>query len=107
MDAWRQELGDSHRRHRRPETCHHHSHHPDRIPSRVKRSLVSKKKVAAKAKPKPVIDPAEGPQMVLRGQIVTMDGTRRVLKDGLLYIDKGSIVAITATAELSHRALKV
>jgi 5-methylthioadenosine/S-adenosylhomocysteine deaminase len=59
---------------------------------------VSKKKVAAKAaKPKPVIDPAEGPQMVLRGQIVTMDGTRRVLKDGMLYIDKGSIVAVKAT----------
>jgi 5-methylthioadenosine/S-adenosylhomocysteine deaminase len=58
---------------------------------------VSKKKVVAKAKPKPVIDPAEGPQMVLRGQIVTMDGTRRVLKDGLLYIDKGSIIAVTAT----------
>ena len=33
--------------------------------------------------------------MVLRGQIVTMDGTRRVLRDGLLYIDKGSIVAVT------------
>ena len=35
--------------------------------------------------------------MVLRGQIVTMDGNRHVLKDGLLYIDKGSIVAVTAT----------
>jgi 5-methylthioadenosine/S-adenosylhomocysteine deaminase len=56
---------------------------------------VSKKKVAAKAKPKPVIDPAIGPQLVLRGQIVTMDGSRRVIKDGLLYIDTGSIVAIT------------
>jgi hypothetical protein len=58
---------------------------------------VSKKKAAAKtAKPKPVIDPAEGPQIVLRGQIVTMDATRRVIRDGLLYIDKGSIVAVTA-----------
>ena len=54
-----------------------------------------KKKVSAKTAPKPVIDPAEGPQMVLRGQIVTMDGTRNVIPDGLLYIDKGSIVAVT------------
>jgi hypothetical protein len=45
---------------------------------------VSKKKVAAKAKPKPVIDPAIGSKLVLRGQIVTMDGSRRVIKDGLL-----------------------
>ncbi len=56
---------------------------------------MSKKKVAAKAKPQPVIDPAIGPQLVLRGQIVTMDGSRRVIRDGLLYIDKGCIVAIT------------
>ena len=56
---------------------------------------MSKKKVAAKAKPKPVIDPAIGPQLVLRGQIVTMDESRRVIRDGLLYIDKGCIVAIT------------
>ena len=60
---------------------------------------MSKKKAAAKtAKPQPVIDPAIGPQMVLRGQIVTMDGTRRVLQDGLLCIDKGSIVAVLAAA---------
>jgi 5-methylthioadenosine/S-adenosylhomocysteine deaminase len=59
---------------------------------------MSKKKTDAKtAKPKPVIDPAVGPQTVLRGQIVTMDGTRRVIQDGLLYVDKGSIVAVTAT----------
>lgn len=57
---------------------------------------MAKKKVAAKTKPKPVIDPAEGPQVVLRGQIVTMDNTRNVIPDGLVYIDKGSIVAVTA-----------
>jgi len=57
---------------------------------------VSQKKAAKTAKPAPVIDPAEGPQLVLRGQIVTMDGTRRVVQDGLLWIDKGSIVAVTA-----------
>jgi hypothetical protein len=56
---------------------------------------VSKTKAASKTPP--VIDPAEGPQLVLRGQIVTMDGTRRVIKDGRLYIDKGSIVAVAAT----------
>ena len=59
---------------------------------------MSQKKAATKAtKPNPVIDPATGPQIVLRGQIVTMDGTRRVIQDGLLYIDKGSIVAVTPT----------
>ena len=58
---------------------------------------MSKKKIVAKAaKPKPVIDPAEGSQIVLRGQIVTMDGARRVIKDGLVYINKGSIVAVEA-----------
>ena len=58
---------------------------------------MSKKKIVAKAaKPKPVIDPAEGSQIVLRGQIVTMDGARRVIKDGLLYVNKGSIVAVEA-----------
>ena len=59
---------------------------------------MSKKKAASKtAKPRPVIDPAEGPQLVLRGQIVTMGGTRRVIQDGLLCIDKGSIVAVITT----------
>jgi 5-methylthioadenosine/S-adenosylhomocysteine deaminase len=57
---------------------------------------MNKKRVAAKAAKPPVIDPAEGPQLVLGGQIVTMDGARRVINDGLLYIDKGSIVAVTA-----------
>ena len=58
---------------------------------------MSKKKIVAKAaKPKPVIDPAEGSQIVLRGQIVTMDGARRVIKDGLLYVNKGFIVAVEA-----------
>lgn len=57
---------------------------------------MGKKKVSAKTAPKPVIDSAEGPQVVLRGQIVTMDGTRNVIPDGLLYIDKGAIVAATS-----------
>src|SRR5215468_459280 len=56
---------------------------------------MSGKKAAAKTKPKPVIDPAEGPQLVFCGQIVIMDSTCSVIKDGLLYIDKGSIVKTT------------
>jgi cytosine/adenosine deaminase-related metal-dependent hydrolase len=60
----------------------------------------SKKKVSSKtSKTKPPIDPAEGPQIVLAGQIVTMDANRRVIKDGRLYIDKGCIVAVTAKGE--------
>ena len=58
---------------------------------------MSKKKAASSsAKPTPIIDREEGRQLVLRGQIVTMNATRRVIQDGLLWIDKGSIIAVTA-----------
>jgi len=46
------------------------------------------------AKKKPPIDPLDGPQIVLAGDIVAMDDALTVVRDGRMYIDKGSIVAI-------------
>jgi 5-methylthioadenosine/S-adenosylhomocysteine deaminase len=43
--------------------------------------------------PVPPVDAADGPRLALAGQIVTMDDQRTVLKDGVLYLDKGVIVA--------------
>ena len=68
---------------------------------------MSKKKVAAKAKPKPVIDPAIGPQLVLRGQIVTMDGSRPSLGTGCSTLTKAVLLRSPRTADPCHRALKV
>jgi 5-methylthioadenosine/S-adenosylhomocysteine deaminase len=44
---------------------------------------------------KPPVDPLEGPKLALSGQIVTMDASARVLKNGAVFIEKGSIVAVT------------
>jgi len=47
------------------------------------------------------IDPLDGPQYALRGRIVTMNSRRSIISDGIVYIDKGKIVALsksTATA---------
>jgi 5-methylthioadenosine/S-adenosylhomocysteine deaminase len=46
------------------------------------------------AKKKPPIDPLDGPQIVLGGDIVAMDDALSVVRDGRMYVDKGSIVAI-------------
>lgn len=40
------------------------------------------------------IDPLDGPQYALRGRIVTMNDTRSVINDGIIYIDKGIIIAV-------------
>jgi hypothetical protein len=40
------------------------------------------------------IDPATGPTMILEGRIVTMDAANKIIANGRLYIDKGSIVAV-------------
>jgi hypothetical protein len=42
----------------------------------------------------PPVDAADGPRLALAGQIVTMDEQRTVLKTGVLYLDKGAIVAV-------------
>src|SRR5215467_4810114 len=41
-----------------------------------------------------IIDPLDGPQYTLRGRIVTMDKNCTVIDDGIVYINKGSIVAV-------------
>jgi len=41
----------------------------------------------------PPVDAADGPRLALAGQIVTMDANRKVIRDGVLYIDQGAIVA--------------
>ena len=51
------------------------------------------------AKKKPPIDPLDGPQIVLAGDIVAMDDALSVVRDGRIYIDKGSIVAIRRSAD--------
>jgi 5-methylthioadenosine/S-adenosylhomocysteine deaminase len=51
------------------------------------------------AKKKPPIDPLDGPQIVLAGDIVAMDDALSVVRDGRMYIDKGLIVAIRRSAD--------
>lgn len=40
------------------------------------------------------IDPMDGPQYALRGRVLTMDDNRSIIDDGIIYIDKGKIVAV-------------
>lgn len=40
------------------------------------------------------IDPAEGPKQALAGRIVTMDDGFNVVDDGVLYLERGGIVAL-------------
>ena len=49
-------------------------------------------------KPLP-IDPLDGPQIVLAGDIVAMDDALTVTRDGRVYIDKGAIVAIRRSVD--------
>jgi 5-methylthioadenosine/S-adenosylhomocysteine deaminase len=42
----------------------------------------------------PPVDAMDGPRLALAGQIVTMDAQRTVLKTGVVYLDKGAIVAV-------------
>jgi 5-methylthioadenosine/S-adenosylhomocysteine deaminase len=42
----------------------------------------------------PPVDTADGGRLALAGQIVTMDDQRTVLKTGVVYLDKGAIVAV-------------
>jgi cytosine/adenosine deaminase-related metal-dependent hydrolase len=52
-------------------------------------------------KPETPIDPLEGPKLALAGQIVTMDSTRRILKKGTVFIEKGGIAALRSEGEPS------
>ncbi len=46
------------------------------------------------------IDPLDGPKYALRGRIVTMNDARNVIDDGIIYVDKGNIIAVKkATAK--------
>jgi len=49
--------------------------------------------------PKIPVDPLDGPQYALRGRIVTMNNTRDIINDGIIYIDKGSILAVKKAAD--------
>ena len=49
--------------------------------------------------PKIPIDPLDGPQYALRGRIVTMSSRRSIVKDGIVYIDKGKIVAVAKSTD--------
>ncbi|HEX9155860.1 MAG TPA: hypothetical protein VF819_09865, partial [Nitrospira sp.] len=44
------------------------------------------------------VDPLEGPKTALGGRVVTMDASRRILPDGVVYLEKGAIVAVTERA---------
>lgn len=46
------------------------------------------------AQNKSPVDPLDGPKMALGGDLIAMDDTLNVTRDGRLYIDKGAIVAI-------------
>ena len=43
---------------------------------------------------KKIIDPFDGPIFSLHGRVVTMDETRRVINNGVVYINKGKIIAV-------------
>ena len=47
------------------------------------------------------IDPLSGPKLALVGRIVTMDDTFTVKDDAILYVDRGSIVAVQDRARLA------
>lgn len=44
--------------------------------------------------PVKIIDGGDGPMLALRGRIVTMNKRRSVIKDGIIYINKGCIVSV-------------
>jgi hypothetical protein len=51
--------------------------------------------MTATEKKKPPIDPTDSPKIALSGQIVTMDANFTVVPDGIVYMENGSIVAVT------------
>jgi cytosine/adenosine deaminase-related metal-dependent hydrolase len=60
-------------------------------------------------KPQP-LDPLTGPPLALAGRVVQMDADFHVLQDGVVYIDKGGIVAVsprTQSAPVGFEAIPV
>ncbi len=56
------------------------------------------------------IDSLDGPQYALRGRIVTMNSSRSIIDDGIIYINKGSIIAVdkaTAPAPAGFDGIEV
>ena len=49
---------------------------------------------AARAKKPQPLDPLTGPPLALAGRVVQMDADFNVLQDGVVYIEKGGIVAV-------------
>ena len=50
--------------------------------------------VPAAAAAAPIIDPLMGPRLALAGRVVTMDEAFSIRKNGVVYVDKGSVVAV-------------
>jgi 5-methylthioadenosine/S-adenosylhomocysteine deaminase len=59
----------------------------------------SRAAAVAAAKQKGPIDPLSGPKLALAGRVVTMDDTFSTKNDAVVYIDKGSIVAVQDRAK--------
>ena len=55
--------------------------------------------VAAAPKKKGPVDPLTGPKLALAGRVVTMDDAFTVRADGIVYVDKGRIVAVQDRAQ--------
>lgn len=45
------------------------------------------------------VDTMDGPQYALRGRIVTMNSRRSIVKNGIVYIEKGRIVAVAKSTD--------
>ena len=56
-------------------------------------------RATSRAATRPPIDPLTGPPLALAGRVVLMSAAFRVVEDGVVYIDKGGIVAVAARAE--------
>jgi len=67
---------------------------PEEIPGKRRGAAVT-----AAAKKKGPIDPLTSPKLALAGRIVTMDDSFTVLPDGVVYVEKGGIVAVNKRAQ--------
>ena len=61
--------------------------------------IPSRAAAVATARKKGPIDPLSGPKLALAGRVVTMDDAFSTKSDGVVYIDKGSIVVVQDRAE--------
>ena len=52
----------------------------------------------------PPIDPLTGPPLALAGRVVTMNRRDHVVRAGVVYIEKGSIVAVRARTQAEANA---